>query len=251
MFSRSAGERRKHHNGAARLAVGLQIFKFAIHQHAARGQRPVLQSWADELGLPSVDALINNARRPVTIVPANITFYPLRISDNILRRGAELLPGKLSQRAVEELIIEGNILLKATDMDINLAEGIRVDQAFGWFERPVASMLARGLPDLGAIFDIEYLEHGLARRSATRAVRISINRLRDRYMQKIYSCATVNLSHLASCILLDLAESGEREIAEPHFRRALYLAIKHVQKHDEVRLHRGLCDPWRYQFGAR
>ena len=247
VFSRSAGERRKHHNGAARLAIGLQIFKFAVSQHAARGQRRVLQGWADELGLASVDALINNARRPVTIVPANITFYPLRISDNILRRGAELLPGKLSQRAVEELIIEGNILLKATDMDINLAEGIRVDQAFGWFERPVAGVLARGLPDLASIFDIEYLQHRLTRRTATRAIRISINRLRDRYMQKIYSCATVNLSHLASCILLDVAESGEREIAEPHFRRALYLAIKHVQKHDEVRLHRGLCDPWRYQ----
>ena len=109
VFSRSAQSRRKHHTGAARLAIGLQIIKLRVLEEHQRNNDTLLNVWAERLELPSVDALVRNARRPVTIVPANITFYPLRISDNILRQSADLLHGSLSQRAVEELIVEGNL----------------------------------------------------------------------------------------------------------------------------------------------
>ena len=62
------------------------------------------------VGVGSAQALVEAAARPINLVPSSITFYPLRISDNILRRGAELLTGKLSMRAVDELVVEGNIL---------------------------------------------------------------------------------------------------------------------------------------------
>lgn len=247
VYSRHADERRKHHTGAARLAIGLQIFKLAALRRADSGDRDTLERWVDGLNLSGVDELLEAARRPVTLVPANITFYPLRISDNILRRGAELVSGDLSQRAIDELVVEGNILLKATDMDINLGTNLTVEAHFSWFERRMTAYLAQGLPDLGAIFDIGYLGGSLMRRTATRGVRLGINRLRDHYMGEIYRTATVNLSHLASTILLAHAESGTMEIPEQRFRESLYLAVKRLQSHREVRLHRGLCDPTRYQ----
>lgn len=247
VYSRHADARRKHHTGAARLATGLQIFKYAVQFRAATGDRAVLEAWYRDLGLSSVEELVEAAARPVTLVPANITFYPLRISDNILRRGAEMLTGGLSKRAIDELVVEGNILLKATDMDINLGRNMRVDEAFSWYERPMLHYLARALPDLGSIFDIDYLNRQLLRRAATHGSNRAIDRIRDRYMREIYQSASVNLSHLASSIILAHADQGVMEIAEGTFRTALYLAIKRLQVHREIRLHRGLCDPDRYQ----
>ena len=143
--------------------------------------------------------------------------------------------------------MEGNILFKATDMDINLGPTLRIEEQSSWFEKRLASYLARDLPDLNSIFDIEYLNARLLRRTATQAVRIAINRLRDRYMRDIYQTATVNLSHLASTILLECAEKGMTNLSERFFREALYLSVKRLQNHRGIRLHRGLCDPGRYQ----
>ncbi len=247
VYSRHAKARRKHHTGAARLATGLQIFKHAVQYRAERDDHATLTRWAEEIGVAGPDALLDAARRAVVLVPANITFYPLRVSDNILRRGAEMLTGGLSKRAVDELVVEGNILLKATDMDINLGRSIEVEQEYRWLDQALLGYLARGLPNLGAIFDINYLNRALVRRVATRSSHTAINRLRDRYMREIYRSATVNLSHLASSIILTLAEQGQHEIAGQRFRETLYLAVKHLHNHREIRLHRGLVDPTLYR----
>lgn len=247
IYSRHAMERRKHHTGAARLAIGLKIFRRAVAYRAARNDHALLESWAENLGLPSADALIEAAARPLNIVPSNITFYPLRIQDNILRKSAEMLSGGLSKRAIDELVIEGNILLKATDMDINLGRSIDVDRVLNWYESPMTTYIARSLPNLGAVFDINFLNHKLLRRSATRGTNTAIGRVRDIYMQAIYGSTTVNLSHLASSIILALIERGRGDVSSEEFRRTLYLSVKYVQAHRDIRLHRGLCDPDRYQ----
>lgn len=247
VYSRHARERRKHHTGAARLAIGLRIFQQAVVFREARGDHARLEAWAERAGLANADELIRAARRPVSLVPANITFYPLRISDNILRRGAELMSGKLSRRAIDELVVEGNFLLRATDMDINLGETQVADDVLAWYDRAAAAHLAKRLPDLGAIFDIDYLNQRLTRRLATRSIAHTINRVRDRYMRAIYQSATVNLSHLASTLLLAELEGGNKRIASKEFRLALYLAVKGIQSCSTIRLHRGLCNPETYQ----
>ena len=247
VFSRHSQARRKHHTGAARLATGLQIFRYAVLYRAARDDRATLEAWRQELGMATIEELLATARRPVSLVPANITFYPLRISDNILRRGAELFNRGLSKRALEELVVEGNLLLKATDMDINLGRNLEVHETLAWYERPALHYLARRLPSLTAVFDIDFLQRQLVSRLATRSTPMVINRLRDRYMRAIYQLASVNLSHLASSLILAQVETGVMRVAESDFRRALYLAIKRLQTHTEVHLHHGLCDPAEYQ----
>ncbi len=247
VFSRHSQARRKHHTGAGRLATGLQIFRYAVLYRAARDDRATLEAWRQELGMATIEELLATARRPVSLVPANITFYPLRISDNILRRGAELFNRGLSKRALEELVVEGNLLLKATDMDINLGRNLEVHETLAWYERPALHYLARRLPSLTAVFDIDFLQRQLVTRLATRSTPTVINRLRDRYMRAIYQLASVNLSHLASSLILAQVETGVMRVAESDFRRALYLAIKRLQTHTEVHLHHGLCDPAEYQ----
>jgi esterase/lipase len=243
IFSRHAHERRKHHTGAARLAIGVHTFQRAIAYRKARNDQAMLEKWARSTKVGTVEALLQAAVRPVNIVPANITFYPLRVSDNILRRSAEMLTGGLSMRAIDELVVEGNILLKPTDMDINIGKTIPTHDALSWYDHAVAKYIGRQITEVGEIFDIDFLNAHKLRRSATLGVNRTIERLRDVYMREIYQAATVNLSHLASSIILRQAEQGIKEVNASDFRLNLYLSIKYLQSHSEVRLHRGLCNP--------
>lgn len=247
VYSRSADARRKHHSGAARLAVGLQIFKQAVLHKEQRKKHGDLERWAEQLGLPSVAILLERARRPVTIIPANITFYPLRVEDNFLRRGADLVLGALSPRAIEELIVEGNLFFKATDMDIQCGEPIRPSEHWEWWERLIAGYMGRGMPDLNAIFEPEYLQKNPVRKIASKGLQSSISGLRDRYMHGIYREVTVNLSHLAACAIMQLIAGGRAEFSLPEFARILYLALKRLQTHTEVHLHRSLINPAVYR----
>ena len=247
VYSRSAQARRKHHSGAARLAIGLQIFRYAVQYRARRNQHSLLRDWAASLGMGSVDHLLTAAQRPGTLVPANITFYPLRVSDNLLRRGAELISGGLSPRAVDEWVVEGNLLLKATDMDINLGDCQTVEDFCHWYERPLLRYLARQLPDLPSVFDAGFMDAALTRRLAGRGARGAIHRTRDAYMQAIYRGTVVNLSHVASTLVRHQLNEGISAMPVAIFRRALYLAVKRLQAAPGLRLHHGLRDPGSYQ----
>ena len=124
VFSRSTESRRKHHTGAAVLALGLDLFKLAVKKAYIENDIDKLERWCDDIGLKDVGELLSSSLRLTAIVPSNITFYPIRVNDNILRKGAELLSKGLTRRHSEELLIEGNILLKDTDMDIRLGAPI-------------------------------------------------------------------------------------------------------------------------------
>lgn len=247
VYSRSASARRKHHSGAARLAVGLQVFKFAVMQRLARAHHAEIEHWAEQLGLPSTQLLVERARRPVTVVPANITFYPLRVDDNFLRRGADLVFGKLSPRAMEELIIEGNLFFKATDMDIRLGDPVRADADWRWLERKTAALVARRLPSLDAVYAREWFAATLPRRFAARRLHHAVERLRDRYMQDIYRTVTVNLSHLAARLILVALEHGQTRLPRQRLARLIYLALKKLQPRRDIHLHRSLYNPHLYR----
>jgi len=247
VYSRAASARRKHHSGAARLAVGLQIFKLAVLARLERARQADVERWAEQIGLPSVQLLIERARRPVTVVPANITFYPLRTDDNFLRRGADLVFGKLSPRAIEELIIEGNLFFKATDMDIRLGAPVRADVDSNLIDRYTARLLARHLPSLEAIYTREWFAASLPRRFAARRLDRAIERLRDRCMRDIYRTVTVNLSHLAARLLIIALEHGMARLDRHRLARLIYVALKKLQTRDDVYLHRSLYNPQLYR----
>ena len=61
----------------------------------------------------------------------------MRVGDNLLRRGVELFNRGISRRLSEELLIEGNILFKHTDMDIRLGDFVYTDKVLG-LDRPPA-----------------------------------------------------------------------------------------------------------------
>jgi len=245
IYSRIAMERRKHHTGAALLALTLDIYKKAILQAQKQGDQAKLEKWAAELKMDNIELLIAAALRPSTIVPANITFYPMRVGDNILRRSVELFNKGISRRLSEELLIEGNILFKYTDMDIRLGDPIHADKFWGWLDR---QLIKKAVFYFDCIDDIleptknKRLIGGLRSKS----IRHTALALRDEYMRVMYAQITVNLSHLASKIIYELLNRKQTHIDYERFHRMLYLAVKFAQNETGIILHRSLKNPEAY-----
>ena len=135
IYSRLTGQRRKQHTGAAVLAQGIEVFKAAIRKAYADKNQAQLLRWKEELQFDSLDQLLTSALKPTLIIPSNITFYPIRSSENLLLTGVELFADNLSLRQTEELLVEGNIMLKNTDMDIRMGTPIEPHKVSHWWNR--------------------------------------------------------------------------------------------------------------------
>ena len=247
VYSRSAREWRRHHTGAAVLGLALDTFKHAVRAAADAGHSRRVDAWAEGLGLPDAAALLAAARKSTCIVPANITFWPVRIGDNLLRQGADTLSrGRLTRRLSEELLIEGNLLLKHTDMDIRLGEPVRMERYRGWLERHLDERALSGITAIDDCFALETPGRHWTSQVLGRLMRGHARQVRDECMRRMYEGVTVNLSHLASRLIFERIEAGEHEIPCAHFHRLLYLAVKHAQRESGVRLHRSLRNPETY-----
>jgi len=240
VYSPSAREHRRHHTGAAVLAQVLEAFKAGLLESAHRGDDVTVSRWSESLGFERPETLLEAARLPTTIVPTTITFYPIRVRDNLLRRGAELFNRRLSRSATEELLVEGNILLRDTDMDLRLGTPL-VPRPWRWHERHLATRVSRAHQELVAYFEPAPREWSA--RLLALALRRRIQVMRNRYMSALYTGVTVNLSHLAARMILELVDRGEMEVERGRFHRLIYLAVKYVQGAGGIHLHRSLHDP--------
>ena len=246
IFSPMAQKIRKHHSGAAVLALALDAFKMTLLRALDAGNMENLQGWAKRLGINDVQELIAAARRPTMIVPTNITFYPIRVSDNILHKVAELLTRGLSRKLSEEFLIEGNILLKNTDMDIRLGDPVQVTDLWSWWERHLVAHLAGSTDSLDGLFRRTPDQEPWKARLGRLVLQRKVHHVRDECMRRMYAGVTVNLSHLASLIMLSYLNRGQTEIDRAVFHKTLYLAVKKVQKDPSIFLHRSLNNPEAY-----
>ncbi|NOQ15202.1 MAG: alpha/beta fold hydrolase, partial [Methyloprofundus sp.] len=61
--------------------------------------------------------------------------------------------------------------------------------------------------------------------------------------EEIYANVTVNLSHLASTLIMSLISEKRQHIGKNQFYTVLYIAIKTLQKNTDIHLHRSLLNP--------
>ena len=248
VFSPTANQRRKHHRGGAVLALTLDIFKWRIRTLFERNDMERIERWVKSLGLESKEVLYDRALEPTLVVPANITFYPIRIDDNLLSRGADLLSKGLSDKFIEELVIEGNLLFRDTDMDIRLSDPIESQKKWNWWERILLDRYFLSVWSLDDLFGLrEGNEGNFAEKILAKCISRETHRIREAATRSMYSAITINLSHLASSLVIKLIGRGEMSIGIDTFHRTLYLAMKNLQGQSGIHLHRSLFWPDRYR----
>ncbi len=245
IFSRTANERRKHHRGSAVIALALDAFKTALLRDYSDGHYDRVERWAEQLGFETTESLMVRAIKPTVIVPSHITFYPIRVNDNILLQAARLFNKGINKRFAEELLIEGNLLLKNTDMDIRFSKPIIIGEYWRWWEKKLLPNVVHQFESLDELFKLTPNSGHWGGRIHSIGMKSRSFQVRDDYMESMYHAVTINLSHISSYLILCLFRRGLRRLRCAQFHKMLYLAIKHLQDSD-YHLHRSLRNPEEY-----
>ena len=216
----SAGGKHPPHTGAAVLALRTEFYRQRLRRMAEInfGEAQRLME------LFRIDSLEPVLSRNTWIVPVNITYYPLRAHDNALSRLAAHLVNGISERAREELMTEGSMLLSGVDMDIRFGRPLNTSDCLDCSEIG---------QDVGALKKIEFDE---PIRSRMKMRRVAVATMRE-YMAAIYSMTTVNHDHLFASLLK--AAPFDRMDEDNLKRRVFLLATSGLQQAG-VNLHSSL-----------
>ncbi len=248
--------RRRPRSGAAILALMVQQYKDALRQGLQ--QKQDLETICATLGLRDMShtALAAVAHSPTAIVPLNVTYYPLNPQDNALKSLITLLLPKLpdsalGQRILEELTVEGSMLLKGIEVDFRLGSPLimetGLDHTDNWRVVPWSASPWRRYLNLMRqwrttqqythLLDRWAAWHGWRqRRRAWHATRTSL--------QALYNLTTVNIDHLLSALLLlGLRKDKQQRFAVADVKRRIYLIVQSLQALGTVHLHPVLTDP--------
>ncbi len=198
-----AGGRRAPHSGAATLALRTEFYRHRLRRLVV--EQP---DEAEHLRrMFDIEDLTPVLGGKTSIVPVNITFYPLRARENALSRLADIFLSGLADRYYEELLIEGAMVLEGVDIDIRFAPPIEPGPCLscGPIETDIVS-------DKRISFD--------DRLPSRQAMRQEAHRLMQSYMTAIYGHTTINHDHLFASLLRNLPFNT---FTEEGFRRRAYL----------------------------
>ena len=248
VYSRANNQRRKLHTGPAVIALAITIFKKAVRELHKNSQYEPIQAWAYELGFSNIEQLVIACEKPTIIVPCNITFYPLRIGDNALKDSVQFFMKNLHKRLSEELLIEGNFLLKNTDMDIHLGKSIIVEDYWTKFESVTTQAFVNNAElSLSKIFNTVRSDDSFNNILFRMSYQRNTKKIRDDYMRTIYANVTINIAHIASSLIMYFLAEGNTHINKKKLHHLIYCSIKTLQKYDDLVLHRTLQNPSIYR----
>ncbi len=134
----------------------------------------------------------------ISLVPVNVSYYPLRFTDTILSRFSTMLEDKLSSRMLEEVMVESSMLLAGIDIDIRFGKVLPVAPE-------VQKFFGAKVPD--------FVDNKKSRRV--------LKKMTSNSMAAIYGLTTVNLDHLLAALLY---KTAGRSFVEIDFRRRAFLA---------------------------
>lgn len=238
IYSRERGMRRTPHTGSAVTALKAQYRLYYLKRALEEGNTALQDRLLADWPTKDAETLQRRLSQPITIVPANITFFPLRITDNLLQAVAERLAKVKSRRLLEELRIEGNLLFRPTDMDIRFSEPIAVAEYLTRVDRWLLDRIYRAMARQAAGHrDPDRRLQWLHRLQQHRTHQLA-EPIMQRYMRDMYGLTTINLSHLVSNVLYrTVSESRRQRIGVSELGEMTYVALQQLQRSKRVFLH--------------
>jgi esterase/lipase/1-acyl-sn-glycerol-3-phosphate acyltransferase len=205
-----AGGKHPPHTGAATLAMRAEFYRQRILAMADTAMEEALRL-VEMFNLVDIDAI---SKSTISIVPVNLTYYPVRAKENIASRLAEYMVEDLSDRLMEEIMTEGAMLISGVDIDIRFGKPIFVDQSVS--RKPIHLDIHATAP---INFDDPIASVNTMRKEALK--------LMQRYMEAIYHMTTVNHDHLFAAVLKKAPFSL---IREENLKRRVFLASRNLKK---------------------
>lgn len=199
-----AGGKHPPHTGAATLALRTEFYRERLKVMTSQmpdEARRLIRSF-------KIDSIEPVLKRSTYIVPVNITYYPMKVQENIVSNLFSKFLRDLSERAVEEIMAEGTMLLSGVDVDIRFGEPIEI--------RKFLSSAAI-IRDISAKMEIDF-DDPIPSKQVMRRV---VLRIMSKYMSAIYAMTTLNHDHLFASMLRAIPF---KKIDEDDLRRRVFLA---------------------------
>ncbi len=214
------GERRPPHKGAGLLALRAEFYRHKLECIYNNPKKEGLEEARAKFGIGEDEDVAAIIGRRTVVVPINITYYPIRARDNVILRMASAMSKDLSERALEELSVEGTLLSEDTDIDVTMGEPIDVR---GYLYDPrYAELMACG-DDLHKLeADPRSMFHEAA------------DELMHRYMESIYRLTRVNYDHVFATIV---RYQGATPFTERRYRNRVFLATHEMVQENKHKLH--------------
>lgn len=212
-----AGGKHPPHTGAAHLALRTEFYRrrMAWLDRHAPGEAERLRP------LFNLDQVSDVSGQGTAIVPVNLTYYPMRARENILKKIAQRLVEDLPEKLIEELMTEGAMLTAGVDIDIRFGDPIEVAPYLE--HKSILADMHRPEP---FDFDDPLGSVSVMRKAALKMM--------QRYMAAIYSMTTVNHDHIFASIL---KHSLRDRLRLDHFCRRAFLAISKEASRTPLYLH--------------
>lgn len=217
-----AGGKHPPHTGAAYLALRTEFYRQRLLQLQGRAPGEV-ERLLPKFNLASMDEICDQG---TFIVPVNITYYPMRARVNLLNKLAKKFVEELPERATEELMTEGSMLLSGVDIDIRFGQPLEIGQYLKG--RAIQRDIRNTRP-----FD---MDDPLPCVSCMRKAALKLTR---KYMGAIYGLTTVNHDHIFASLL---KYSPINRIHTDNWRRRAFLTIMRNANKSNVHLHRNLME---------
>ena len=244
IYSRTREQWRAQHTGAAILGIAVEFYKYLIRLAIEKNDEKKLEFWNTELGINN-NELRELAFKKTIITPLNITFYPIRLTENIIFKGIKLFYPGIKHRHYEELLIESNIIFKNTEMTINIGDTINIGK-FCDYEIFETIQLNKIYKNSSYLFDIRQSKEPHEINLFNKFVEWS-EKIRDQYSHSMYFAVTINLSHLAAGLIVQLYKNNQYKINKKEFRSLLYIVVKRIQCLQTFELQDSVNSPYAYE----
>ena len=217
-----AGGKHPPHTGAATLALRTEFYRQRLKKLIVTDPEEA-RHLLDLFQIESIEPVLEGC---TYIVPVNLTYYPIRARENILSNLAVRLVEDIPERAMEEIMTEGSMLISGVDIDIRFGAPIEIKPCLE------CTPIHR---DISATDRIQFDDP----LPSLRAMRKEALNLMERYMSAIYGMTTVNHDHLFASVLRMMPSSA---IDTHDLRRRVYLAATYLQNEPGHYLHSSLND---------
>ncbi len=216
----NTGIRRPPHTGAAKIAIQVEIYRQIIKKLYEKKRFEDIDMIKDIYDFKKED-MASILTGSTYIVPVNITYYPIRARNNLIKRMVEKFTGETTGRVAEELEIEGTMLTKGVDIDINFGNALKMSDYVNSTSIVKSIFSCHQETCFGEIADSEHIN------------RLSIKVMQN-YMDSIYKMTTVNHDHIFAYFLANYPKNSIRDY---DFKNRASLAIERLKKFKKYSFH--------------
>ncbi|MCG8473281.1 MAG: alpha/beta fold hydrolase [Desulfobacterales bacterium] len=211
------------HTGAATLGLRTEFYRERLRLLKERDP----QEFKRLLGLFEVEEEAVRFDRPSSIVPINITYYPMRARESIISKITGKLVEKPSERTLEELMTEGSMLLDGVDVDVRFGKPIKVRP---YLKSPVVEW------DISSMEHIDF-DDPINSRDILREASCTL--MQD-YMSRIYGMTLINHDHIFSSLIMQ----HESDYIDPEDLKSRAFVMAHwLKKQETFYVHSSLQEP--------